>query len=188
MSLTRQAGLVRANALFEEMESELTHTLRQEGISGGALCLTRSFDMRYKGQFHIINVTGPKGTVTEATLQEAEEAFHAEHQRLYTFASRGDPTEIVNLRVRGIGKVSRPGLRRLEPGEAKDAYKGTRQVYFREADGFLDTQIYYRERLGAGSALEGPAVIEERTSTTLVPKGFNAKVDDYGNITLRRSP
>ena len=74
------------------------------------------------------------------------------------------------------------------PGEAKDAYKGTRQVYFREAGGFLDTQIYDRERLGAGSALEGPAIIEERTSTTLVPKGFNAKVDDYGNITLRRSP
>ena len=188
MSPTRQPNLARANALFEEMETELTRTLQQEGISGEALCLSRSFDMRYKGQFHIINIAAPSGPVTEATLQEAEESFHAEHERLYTYASRGDPTETVNLRVRGLGKVSRPGLRRLELGEAKDAYKGARPVYFREAGGFLDTQIYDRERLGAGSVLEGPAIIDERTSTTLVPKGFNAKVDDYGNIILRRSP
>ena len=188
MSLTQQADLDRTNVLFDEMEAELTHTLQQQGISREALSLVRSFDMRYKGQFHIINVAVPPGKVTVATLQEGEEAFHAEHQRLYTYASRGDPTEIVNLRVRGMGQVSRPRLRRLETGEAEVAYKGARPVYFREAGGFLDTQVYDRERLGAGSALEGPAIIEERTSTTLVPKDFNAKVDDYGNIILRRSP
>ena len=188
MSLTGEADLGRTNILFEEMEAELTRTLHQEGISGEALCLTCSLDMRYKGQFHIINVAVPSGPVTEAMLPEAEESFHSEHQRLYTYASRGDPTEIANLRVRGIGKVSRPGLRRLEAGEAKDAYKGSRPVYFREAGGFLDTQIYDRDRLGAGSALEGPAIIEERTSTTLVPKDFHAKVDDYGNVILRRAP
>ncbi len=184
----RRDDFTRSNALFEDMEAELTRTLRQEGISGEALSLTRSFDMRYKGQFHIINVTVPSGPVTEATHQLAEEDFHAEHQRLYTYASRGDPTEIVNLRVRGMGKVSRPGLKKLDAGEAKDAYKGARPVYFREARGFLDTGIYDRERLGAGSSLEGPAIIEERTSTTLVPKGFNARVDGYGNLVLRRLP
>ena len=187
MSLTRRADLPRTDALYREMEAELRRTLEQEGIAGEALKLIRSFDLRYKGQFHIINVTASSGQVTEATLLEAEDAFHREHQRLYTYASRGDPTEVVNLRVRGVGVVTRPGLRRIEAGEAKDAYKGTRPVYFRDEGGFLDTQVYDRDRLGAGSTLDGPAVIEERTSTILVPKSFNARVDEFGNIILRRS-
>ena len=187
MTATEKADLSRMNTLYEDMEGDLTGTLNQQGISGEALRLIRSLDVRYKGQFHIINVPVAAGPVSADTLGQAEDAFHNEHMRLYTYHSRGDPTEIVNLRVRGVGVVPRPRLRRVPEGDATAARKGTRQVYFREAGGFLDTHIYDRERLGASSVMEGPAIIEEHTSTILVPQGFTATVDGYGNIVLRRS-
>ena len=185
MTLLEQADLGRLNALYQEMEEALAHTLHQEGISGDALHLLRSVDMRYKGQFHIINIPVTSGALTDVDLRRLEEAYHQEHLRLYTYYSRGEPTELVNLRVRGVGVVPRPALRRLESGDARDASKGTRSVYFREARGPLECQIYARDQLGAGSFIEGPAIIEERTSTTLVPPGLVATIDEYANIILK---
>ena len=114
-------------------------------------------------------------------------AFHQEHLRLYTYHSRGEATEIVNLRVRGVGVVPRPRPRGLKPGDAQAALEGTRSVYFRETKGPLECQIYARDRLGAGSTVKGPSIIEERTSTTLVPPGFTATADKYGNLILKRA-
>ncbi len=185
ITLLEKVDLTRVNALYQEMEEALTRTLHQEGISGDTLLLIRSVDMRYKGQFHIINVPVTSGVLTDDDLRRVEEAYHQEHQRLYTYHGRGEPTELVNLRVRGVGVVPRPGLRHLEPGDAQAASKGTRSVYFREARGPLECQIYARDRLGAGSTIQGPAIIEERTSTTLVPPGLIATIDEYANIILK---
>ena len=182
-----RADLSRVSALYGEMEQELAQTLSEEGISGDDLVLSRSVGMRYKGQFHLIDVPVPSGELTTELLVQAEDDFHGEHLRLYTYHSRGDPTEIAILRARGMGMVARPGLRRVRPGNAREAEKRHRSVYFRESKGRLDCRIYDRERLGGGSRLEGPAIIEERTSTTLVPPGFTANVDEYGNILLRRA-
>lgn len=187
MSLTSQADLIRINAQYKEMSVSLDHTLRQEGISDENLVLQRSADLRYKGQFHLINVPVTLGEISSNSLQEAEEAFHEEHLRLYTYHSRGDPTEIVNLRVRGLGIVSRPETKRINPGNSVDALVGARPVYFRESKGFLDTNIYSRDMLGSGASIEGPAIIEERTSTTLIPPSFQADIDEYGNIIIRRT-
>ncbi|MDP6620032.1 MAG: hydantoinase/oxoprolinase family protein, partial [Nitrospinota bacterium] len=66
----------------------------------------------------------------------------------------------------------------------KDALKGARQVYFREAAGFTRTKIYDREGLGVGNRLSGPAIIEQPDSTTVLPPGAAATVDSYLNLII----
>lgn len=186
MSLRERVDLEMVNHLYREMEGALRELLRQEEVPDDRCRIQRSVDVRYKGQFHVINVPLTSEEVTEDVLQQVEEAFHREHLRLYTHHSRGDPTEVANLRVRGVGVVPRPGLRRLERGDSTVAPESTRRVYFREAGKSLVTSIYSRQLLGAGATLEGPAIVEEETSTTLVPPDYRATVDEYGNLLLRR--
>ena len=83
--------------------------------------------------------------------------------------------------------MQRPALKRLRPSPAEVAQVDVRSVYFREARQSLDCRIYRRDLLGAGSAFDGPAIVEEQTSTTLAPPGFSARVDDYANIIISTS-
>ena len=169
------------------MERSLAAIFDRDDVAAGDRRLERTADVRYAGQFHIINVPVSSGTVSAADLGRLEEAFHEEHRRLYTYKNEGEPTELVNLRIRGTGVVQRPALKRLEPGSADTAQVDVRSVYFREARQSLDCRIYRRDLLGAGSAFDGPAIVEEQSSTTLVPPGFSARVDDYANIIISTS-
>ena len=175
------------NTFYDEIEDGLSGDLRREGISEKDISLDRSVDLRYKGQFHVINLPFPSGSVTEGALRGVATDFHAEHLRLFTYHLEEEPLELVNLRVRGTGKVPRPSLPLARPGEAQSALKGMRDVYFRETRGTLPTSIYDRELLGSGSTLQGPAIVEEATSTTLIPPGFKGDVDENGNILIRRA-
>ena len=186
MSETNNIDPSVLNTLYSEMEVELNDILSQEGIPFEDMRLTRSADFRYKGQFHIVNIPVPSTKLASESLNEAEETFHQEHLRLYTYFSKGDPTEIVNVRLRGTGKVERPQLRNLDEGDAKSALSGTRLVYFQESQDFLTTSVYSRHLLGKGSKLRGPAIVEEQTSTTLIPPSFIGEVDQLGNIIIRR--
>lgn len=177
----------RVNTLFKEMGSSLSAALGRQGIDQSNITLYPSADVRYKGQFHVINISLPFEPVTEASLMHVRAKFHGEHLRLFTYQLLEDPLEMVNLRLRAVGEVSRPSLRRIEPGDAQAALKGTRKVYFREEGRALPCSIYSRERLGSSSNIEGPAIVEEVTSTTLIPPGYAATIDDYGNILIRRA-
>ena len=68
---------------------------------------------------------------------------------------------------------------------AEDAYKGARLVWFAETNGFIDTPIYYRERLAEGNLIPGPAVVESFGSTTVIFPRQEARVDRYGNLVMR---
>ncbi len=121
-------------------------------------------------------------------MDEAAERFHQAHQELYGYDFRGDPhqhVEWVNLRVSGIGPIKRPPtLNEIAPGTgAESAVTGTRPAYF---DEWVTTQVYDRARLGAGDVLEGPAVIEEFSSTIPVHPGFRARIDTFGNIRITK--
>lgn len=180
----QRLDLQRVNSLFQEMEEELETRLAREGVAPENIVLQRSADMKYKGQFHILNVSVNDGTLTVEDLSSLRKVFEDEHLRLYTYSSDGEPTDLVNLRVRGRGNLGRPELPRVDVGTAEMALVDTRVVYFRGMKEPLDCKIYKRELLGSGSQFDGPAVVEEKTSTTLVPPGFNAKVDDYGNVII----
>jgi N-methylhydantoinase A len=110
--------------------------------------------------------------------------FHEEHERLYGYGYRDDPRhaiEWVNLRVSGIGPITRPTIGRRPYQVGDPSPVGTRDVFYEQ---WGRTVIYRRGDLGAGAVVNGPAVIEEYGSTLPVHPGFTATMDDYGNLVV----
>ena len=92
---------------------------------------------------------------------------------------------MLTLRIAAVGSMLRPTARRLEPSRTSEkALRGHRPVYYEESKDYLKTPIFERTVLGAGLSLEGPAVIEEMDSTTIIRPGQTAEVDDFGNIVI----
>jgi len=93
----------------------------------------------------------------------------------------------VNFCLSGFGTIERPSLPkvRASSGDAEGARKTNRPVYFE--GGFRDTPVYDRAGLPAGTRIEGPAVVEEFGSTTVIFPGQFATIDDHGIIVVRRS-
>jgi N-methylhydantoinase A len=83
-----------------------------------------------------------------------------------------------------VGQVTKPSLSRNASGstDAGDALKATRPAYF---DGsFIESPVYEQELLGLGATVAGPAIIESRLTTIVVPPGYRASVDDYRNVVI----
>lgn len=175
--------LDRVEQLYRDMEREVG-----ELFAGTAdvrrLVIQRFVDLRYEGQFHVLTVPMDAGQLDRGALGGAVARFHDEHARLYSFKRAEDPVEFVNLRIRAVSPVPRPRLPVLPAGDPAVALIGRRPIYFREAGGAVLCNIYERTRLGGDGRFQGPAVVEEQTSTTLVPPGFEASVDRHGNIRL----
>jgi N-methylhydantoinase A len=114
------------------------------------------------------------------------EAFHRRHAEAYGFANEPEPTQFVNLRLIGIGRVERPRLRTLVEGDgsAARALKARRPVYFQEAGGMINCATYDRAALLASDVFEGPAIVEQMDTTTVVPPGARVTVDQYGSLLI----
>ncbi len=150
-------------------------------VAGHEASVVRSADLRYFGQAFEIHVSAPDGPLDAGFVDAVEARFHDAHERLYGYCYRDDPghvVEWVNLRVTGVGAMPRPELAPV--AAAGDAREGTRPVYF---DGWHDTPVYARERLGGEIA--GPAIIQEFGSTLPIHPGFTARVDELGNVVVR---
>ncbi|QDQ95542.1 hydantoinase/oxoprolinase family protein [Rhodococcus sp. WB9] len=172
---------------LDALDAEAERALADEGFGEAERKYARSADLRYLGQAFEVRVPVGEGPVTQELMDEAAERFHQAHQELYGYDFRGDPhqhVEWVNLRVSGIGPIKRPTLNEIAAGAgAESAVTGTRPAYF---DEWVTTQVYDRARLGAGDVLEGPAVIEEFSSTIPVHPGFQARIDTFGNIRITK--
>ena len=156
---------------FAHLEAEAVQSLRAEGVAPEDMSLVRSVDVRYLGEAHEISV--PVGVPFDAEV--AASAFHDEHERMYGYAYRtGEVLEFVNWKVTGLGRIERP---RLEPPPPRGRGRpvGRRGVF----------AVYPRDDLPAGFCADGPVIIEEYGSTTVVEAGFNVEVDRLSNLVLR---
>jgi N-methylhydantoinase A len=177
------------------LERQAARALAKEGFPSSAHCFQRSADLRYYGQAFEVRVPTPGGPVDSGFRAEVLARFHDAHERLYGYCYRDDPrhaVEWVNLRVSGIGPITRPALkaRAAGDGDPARARTGGRRVCFGDSAAgrpaeWVDTPIYRRDRLAPGDALYGPAVIEEFGSTLPLHPGFAALIDPYGNIVVR---
>ncbi|GAB1822406.1 hydantoinase/oxoprolinase family protein [Herbidospora sp. RD11066] len=161
--------------IFQDLEAQAAEALTREGFDDHVY--VRTADLRYYGQAYEVRV--PAGGDVEAR-------FHEAHQKLYGYGYRDDPrhaVEWVNLRVSGIGPITRPAIARRHEQIEEATPLCTRDVHF---DGWARTVIYRRRDLGAGAVVHGPAVIEEYGSTLPLHPGFTAVMDDYGNLEVRR--
>ncbi|HYZ45757.1 MAG TPA: hypothetical protein VE667_12950, partial [Xanthobacteraceae bacterium] len=140
-------------------------------------------DIRYAGQSMEVRVAAPAGTIDAAFVASLIDAFHATHLRTFGYNyAREQKVELVNFCVSGFGLIERPGMPKLSPGGNPSA-KAVRSVYFE--GGFRDTPIYDRAELPAGVRLDGPAVVEEFGSTSVVFPGQALEVDPHGILIIR---
>ena len=142
--------------------------------------------MRYVGQGEHFNVALPEGTLTESDLEGIKNRFNALYYDIFGYKDESQSIEAVNWRLTAYCPPPPLKLKRY-PGEAGDlheAVKGKRKVFFPETNGFTDCFVYDRYRLFQGAVIEGPAVIEERESTTVVLPGDLVHVDEHCNLMI----
>jgi N-methylhydantoinase A len=115
-------------------------------------------------------------------IETLYQSFHSAHEQKYGFQIPDEPMEIVDFQVTGIVSTFKPELKKLEGGAAA-APVAKRPVFF--ASGFVDTPIYRRPDLRARQRVEGPLVVEELASTTVVLPGQTLEVGEYGEMVIR---
>ena len=170
------------NTLFAEMEAEAHALLIDAGARPEEITLRRTADMRHIGQGFEIPVPIPEGSLGEGYLTGIRDAFFDAYHQLFERTVRDVPIEAMSWRLAATAPVPNINLNfGGQPAGTGDKLKGTRQVYFPET-GFTDCAVYDRYALRAGDTLEGPAVIEERESTTVIGPGGAVAVDHYLNL------
>jgi N-methylhydantoinase A len=166
---------------FRALEAEARERLRHEGVREDQIQLQRSVDMRYLGQWRALSV--PVGSPL-TSLDHAVETFHAEHEREHNYRRDDAPVEIYRLNVRAVGVTPKPEFTHHELNGSRPQPVTTRRVLFDEQDQWLETPIFQRHSLGAGTTLEGPAIVEQLDTTVLIPPGIRARVDEWLNIRM----
>jgi N-methylhydantoinase A len=177
------AGLLAS--LYARLERAARDTLERDGIDPARVRLVREADLRYVGQSMEVRVAAPAGAVDEAFPSALVDAFHAAHRRAFGYDYAGQQkVELVNFRVSGFGLIEHARLPKL-PARAgvAAARKGTRRVFFEGS--WNETAIFERATLAPGCRIEGPAVIEEFGSTTVVFPGQFLEVDPHGILVIR---
>ncbi len=172
-------------ALYQKLEADARAVLADTGADLTALGVRRLADMRYVGQGSEIAVPlseGPYGADFEPALTAA---FETLYRQLFSRTPPDVAIQIINLRVSVSAPVDLAEIGFAGPaGTGRDAFKGSRQVYFAEAGGMLESTIYDRYLMPAGTVVEGPAVFEENESTLIVGPGAVCHILPDGSIVV----
>src|SRR3990172_4191846 len=173
------------------MEAEGRRILRFAAVPDASVRIRRTAEMHYTGQGHEVEVEVPPGALEVSSLAAITANFEAAYRALYSRIPMGVPIEALNWRVVVSGpvpdiSVSGPKPGTTAAGMAKPVQKATRKAYFPEARGYVDTPVYDRYALKPGATLTGPAIIEERESTTVAAPGARVSVD--ARLTLIMEP
>jgi N-methylhydantoinase A len=166
---------------FAELEQEARAKLSPSGDAEPQIL--RQVDVRYFGQSQYMTIDVPAGRWDDAATQAAVDGFSAEHEREYgyTMPPHISQVEFANLRVVAEVPIDKAQIR---PAAAAELAQGSRRAYFRDA-GFGDVPTYQRDTLAAGQTVDGPALIEQVDSLTVLPPGVQARVDDHGHLVIK---
>ncbi len=174
-------------AVYRDLEEEGRAAIGAASVTPEEIAVRRAADMRYVGQEHAVTVDLPMEVFENRDREAIKAHFDAMHQQRYGTNAPAESAEIVSLRTTVTGTMRKPAFETVEAGAIEppaSARSGERPVYFDEAGGFVDTPTYTREALLAGNRIEGPALVEEHASTTVVMPGDRMEVDRYGNLDI----
>jgi N-methylhydantoinase A len=173
---------------LQELAEGAKATVQGYGIAPDALTVDYRADLRFLGQEHTVTIDIPGEWVAEMPVEGLFESirqrFTQVHRQLYGHGDAAAETEVVTRRSRVLGQTRHarmPEATQRPPTRPREV----REVFFRSMGGYVPTAIYQREQIPAGQQIEGPAIVEEWTSTTVVPPGFQASVDSMGNLRLK---
>lgn len=181
---TDQIQVSEVQGILSELQTEASHWLEMEGIPQQQQVLTYNADMRYYRQGYEIPIQFTLDELNGKGLDLVVERFSQLHDQFYGFRMEGTRTEIVNLRVVAVGKMTEPQLPQgeLTAVNASAAVIDSHQVYF--AGEWQATSIYDRVKLQPGNEIQGPAIVTEFDSTTVILPGYSGKVDRFFNLLI----
>jgi N-methylhydantoinase A len=169
--------------IYAGLEREGGERLRREGVPDQAIEFSRSVDARYRAQTHELNVAVEQSPFSGEALRRLLVRLRDQHRSEFGHAPEGnEPVELVSLRVGAIGLLDHPaagpggGTGSAPPGTARDVYLDGR---------WQAATVWMREGLLEGQAIDGPAVVEQLDSTTIVPPRWTATVHRSGDLVLR---
>ncbi|WP_064745343.1 hydantoinase/oxoprolinase family protein [Pseudonocardia acaciae] len=178
-----QGGAARLRAELAELDAEVGKLL--DNVAPGAARSTDYLaDMQYTGQGHVVEVEVPRDAVSDpAALAVAlRERFESDYAGRYGYSYPDARAQLVSIKVVGRVEPAAFELPRNTAAGSDGPATVTRQVYFPESGGYVDTAVYRREELPAGTSLAGPAVIEDGQCAILLLPGDTATVDDRSNV------
>ena len=183
-----QLNASELEARYAELEEQARKQLEDDGIPADRQVIQRVADCRYLGQGYELRVDVPSGAIDDAWVSQVTSDFHDAHEREYSKRFEESDIEIPNIRVRGVGLIPSMEVPEIERGGESPAaaLRHEREAWF-HVNGELravPTRFYAREALKAGNKIEGPAVVNQYDSTTVIPPGLVAEIDRFGNIVI----
>jgi len=174
-------------SLFNEMKDEGIHALiDEEGLSLEQISFSPILDMRYVGQYHEVQLEANWDDVTNYNLSTIFELFHKEHNRQfgYSLKEEGTEMELINVRLRVIGKTEKPKFLsgNIKSIPADSAIKEHREVYIPELNKMKNVPVYDGDKPIFGSKIKGPCVIEKITTSVFVSENYDCMVDEFGSF------
>ena len=178
-----EASLAEVRAMLAGLRAAAARQLQEDGFGPADTRFVGSLDLRYLGQAFELNLPVD---ADRARVGEVVRAFHDKHLQTYGHVNERAAVELVNVRLTAYGVVAKAQLPRYGSAAVRleEALGEPRAVYFDEA--FVRCPVYERDRLPEAARLEGPAIVEEFGSTTVIFPGWRARVDAYGNLRLER--
>jgi N-methylhydantoinase A len=188
-TLATELSRLRPRALqdaFAVLLGRAAQTLEADGVPPERRVYDRSLDLKYLGQGYTLSIPLSAPQVDETTLTTLLEHFHAHHDSLYGFRADDEPVELVNIRLRAIGRLSKVAQTPQALGirDPHAAHCGERQAWAETQQRMQPYQIYERQRLHAGHVLSGPAIVEQADATTVIPPDWFGTVDSLSNLIL----
>ena len=183
----RELNLTELNGILADLQREGKHIVEAAGVLASEITVRLHIDMRYVGQGYEVRVPFPMETLTEGHIRQMQSAFEQEYRAFYGQLADGVPIEAVNWRVLISGP--KPEIESAPPEawlKAENEPVDCRPVRFAPDQAPQNTPVFRREQLGESWSAEGPLVIEEAASTTVVLPGWSAQVAAGGCLLLTR--
>ena len=174
---------------FARLERQAEGQLERDDIPLDRRVYLRIAECRYQGQGYELRVQAPSGPIDQEFIAGLIAEFHRTHDREYSRHFEDKDVELVNIRLVAVGRIpdlAPPGLPEGGPQPDAGAQTSAREVIFDEGGRPLavSTPHYDRSRLKAGNVIEGPAIVEQADTTTLIPPNLTATVDPCGNLVI----
>lgn len=179
--------LEELSRIFDRLEARGKDQLEAENFAPEEIELLWSADVRYDGQSYDLNISMTrKSNLNRDDLVQLVKAFNDEHRRLYAYSSENETVQVMNVRVTAVGKTPPVQMKKVElsAGDGSEALKTPRMVYF-EGTGSVEVPVFERDLLQPGHLFDGPAIIEEQISSTVVPPAATCQIDQYGTIIIK---
>lgn len=183
-----QINLDQLNDAYRRLEQQALDELHKEDLRDKDIQLFRFSKMKYIGESigRGIEVPFPSQYATKEILNKVRRKFDELHRVHYGFAVPEETVLFIDLHVRGVAKIEKVRLKEwpIEDSDVSAALKGQRKACFKRR--WMDAAIYDREKLKPGNIIQGPAIVEEPTSTVIVPANFTASVGKLKDLMLIR--